>query len=168
MNTTPGDAQFLKMMVTFLNARSGAEIGSANGYGAIHMGMAFEETGGHLVTMDVSKEMARECRRNIEKMGLEKSVTCLEGDALDVIPTLTEEFDFLFIDAVKRDYLKYFTLMEPKLKRGAAIVADNVIVHARDMKDFLEYVESVRAYDMVVIQCSQEKGDGMALILKRE
>ncbi len=168
MNTTPGDALFLRILVTFMNAKRGAEIGSANGYGSIHMGMAFELTGGHLYTMAISGDMVEECRENLRKVGLEKSVTCLEGDALDVIPTLDGEFDFVFIDAAKRDYFKYFKLLEPKLKRRAAIVADNVIIHAEEMREFIQTVENDPAYDMVVIRASEEKGDGMVVILKKE
>ena len=98
--------------------------------------------------------------------GLEKTVTCMEGDALKTLPTLEGKFDFMFIDAVKRDYLKYFKLVESKLSPGAVIVGDNVIRSAKAMEDFLDYVQQSPNYDTVIIRASMEKGDGMSISYK--
>jgi predicted O-methyltransferase YrrM len=67
---------------------------------------------------------------------------------------------------VKSDYLKYLKLIEPRLKRGAVVVADNVIKSERAMKDFLAYIQSSPNYDTVTIQASAEKGDGMTVSYK--
>ena len=168
LNTTPGDAKFLQIMVESSGAKRGVEIGSATGYGAIHMGMAFERNGGHLYTIDIDPAMVKVCRKNLQEMALEKTVTCLEGDALEVIPQLQGMYDFVFIDAHKSDYLKYFKAIEPKLQRNAVIAADNVIVYADAMRDFLDAVAADPKYEMVILKASEEKKDGMALIYKRE
>jgi predicted O-methyltransferase YrrM len=110
--------------------------------------------------------MVKACRENLKKVGLEKTVTCIEGDALKTLPTLEGKFDFVFIDAVKRDYLKYFKIIEPKLKPGAVIVADNVIRSARAMRDFLDYIQESPKYDTVIIRASMEKKDGMSVSYK--
>jgi len=166
LNTTPEDAMMLRILVESRNAQRGIEVGSATGYGAIQMGTAFERTGGHLFTLEIAPEMVKTCREYVEKMGLEKSVTCIEGDALKTLPELEGEFDFVFIDAVKVDYFKYFQLIEPKLKPGAVIVADNVIISAKEMKDYLDYVQKSPDYDTVIIRASDEKKDGMAISYK--
>jgi predicted O-methyltransferase YrrM len=57
--------------------------------------------------------------------------------------------------------MNYFRLIEPKLKPGATIVADNVILYANDMPDFLEYMQKNPRYDAVVIRASMQKNDGM-------
>jgi len=166
LNTTPGDAMLLRILVETGNAQRGVEVGSATGYGAINMGIAFERTGGHLFTLEIDPEMVKACRQNIAKMGLEKTITCVEGDALETLPALEGTFDFVFIDAVKRDYFKYLKLIEPKLKPGAVVVADNVIRSARPMKDYLDYVQTNPDYDTVIIRASIEKRDGMAISYK--
>lgn len=166
LNTTLGDAMLLRILVESRSAQRGIEVGSATGFGAINMGIAFERTGGHLYTLDIDPEMVKKCQDSITKMALEKSVTCIEGDALKTIPTLQGEFDFVFIDAVKTDYFKYFKLIEPKLKPGAVIVADNVIKSADAMKDFLSYIQTSPDYDTVIIRASEEKGDGMSITYK--
>lgn len=130
------------------------------------LGIGFERTGGHLYTLEIDPRRVKECRENLQKVGLEKTVTCVEGDALKTLPALEGEFDFVFIDAVKQDYFKYLKLIEPKLKPGAVIVADNVIQSAREMKDFLDYIQSSPSYDTVIIRASMEKNDGMSISYK--
>lgn len=166
LNTTPGDAKLLQILVESSGARRGVEVGSATGYGALHMGFGFERTGGHLFTIDIEPEMVRRTRENLEAVGLGQTVTAVEGDALKVLPTLEGEFDFVFLDAVKRDYLKYFQLLSPKLKPGAVIVADNVIQSAREMRDFLDFMEQSPDYNLVIVRASMEKDDGMAICYK--
>ncbi|MGC8742376.1 MAG: O-methyltransferase [Verrucomicrobiia bacterium] len=166
LNTTPGDAMMLRILVEASKAKRGVEVGTATGYGAINMGVGFERNGGHLYTIDIDPQMVKTARENIKKAGLEKTVTVIEGDALKVLPTLEGEFDFVFIDALKRDYFKYFQAISPKLKKGALVVADNVIQSAKDMRDFLDYMENSKDYEKVIIRASVEKNDGMGIYLK--
>jgi predicted O-methyltransferase YrrM len=167
LNTTPGDAGLLRILVESSQAKRGVEVGTATGYGAIHMGLGFERNGGQLVTVDIDPTMVRKARENLKAVGLDKTVTVVEGDALKVLPTLEGEFDFVFIDALKRDYFRYFQALAPKLRPGAVVVADNVIQSREDMKDFLDYMEHSPDYQMVIVRASLEKNDGMAICYKR-
>ena len=166
LNTTPGDAMMLRILVESAGCKRGIEVGVASGFGAVNMGIAFERTGGKLFSLEIDPKFVKQARENLEKVGLEKTVTVVEGDALKTLTTLSGEFDFIFIDAVKSDYLKYLKLIEPKLKRGAVVVADNVIKSERAMKDYLAYVQTSPDYDTVTIQASPEKGDGMTVSYK--
>ncbi len=166
LDTAPEDARFLRILVASAGSKRGVEVGSYQGFGAIHMGMAFERNGGHLVTLEIDPKTAEACRANLKKAGLEKTVTCVTGDALKTLPTLEGEFDFVFLDAKKDDYLKYLKLIEPKLKPGAVIVADNTIRHAKAMQDYLDYVFKSPDYDTVTFQTTQIKKDGMTITYK--
>jgi predicted O-methyltransferase YrrM len=163
LNTTPGDAMMLRILVQSSGAKRGVEVGTATGYGALHMGLGFERNRGELITVDIDADMVRQARANVAAMGLEKTVKVVEGDALKVLPQLEGQFDFVFLDALKRDYLKYFQALQPKLKPGALVVADNVIRSANEMRDFLQFMEKNPEWDMVIIRASEEKGDGMAI-----
>ena len=165
-NTTAGDAMFLQILVESRGAKRGVEVGTNTGYGAIHMGIAFERTGGHLYTVEINPRMVKAARENLARTALDRVVTVVEGDALKVLPTLEGPFDFVFIDALKPDYLKYFKALEPKLLPRATIVADNVIEYERQMKDFLDYIQSNPSYDTVVIRASMQKNDGMLVAYK--
>lgn len=167
LNTTPGDAIFLRVLVASAGCKRGIEVGSATGFGAINMGLAFERNGGQLFTLDIDAKMIQTTRDNVAKMGLEKTVTALEGDALKTLADLKGEFDFIFIDAHKPHYLKYLKAIEPKLKPGAIVVADNVIKSERQMKDYLDYVQTSPLYDTATIRASMEKNDGMTVSYKR-
>jgi predicted O-methyltransferase YrrM len=166
LNTTVGDAMMLRILVESSNAKRGIEVGSATGFGTINMAIAFERTGGHLYTLEIDPKMVKECRENVQKVGLQNIVTCIEGDALKTLAQLEGQFDFAFLDARKEDYLKYLKLIEPKLKPGSVIVADNVIRSAKAMQDFLDYIQNNTNYDTVIIRASMEKNDGMSISYK--
>lgn len=166
LNTAPGDAKLLQILVEASRAKRGLEVGTATGYGAMHMGLGFERNGGELITVDIDPEMVAKARANLAEMMLDKTVTVVEGDALAVLPKLEGTFDFVFIDAVKRDYLKYFEAIEGKLAPGAVIVADNVIRSAGSMRDFLDRISGDPKYHSTILRASEEKNDGMAVIYK--
>jgi len=166
LNTTPEDARLLRILIEAAKAKRGVEVGSATGFGAINMGIGFERNGGRLDTIDIDPKMVKASRENVQKMGLEKVVTVIEGNALKVLPTLEGEIDFVFLDAVKEDYAKYFKLISPRLKSGAVVVADNAIRSAGAMKEFLDAMRASPDWEMVIVQVSQEKKDGMAVCYK--
>lgn len=166
LSTTPGDAMMLRILIESRQATRGVEVGAAYGFGAMNMGIAFERTGGHLYSLEIDPNRVKAFRRNIKTVGLEETVTCIQGDALETLKAIEGEFDFVFIDAVKGDYMKYFKLLEPKLKPNAVIVADNVIRYERAMPDFLEYIRTNPGYDTVIIRASTEKNDGMSISYK--
>ena len=166
LSTAPGDAMMLRIMIESMGAKRGVEVGVAAGFGAINMGIGFERTGGHLYSLEIDPKRAEDSRQNVAKVGLEKTVSVIQGDALQLIPTLKGEFDFIFIDANKPDYLKYLKAIEPKLKRGAVVIADNVIASARAIADYLNYVQTSPEYDTVIIRSSMEKNDGMSISYK--
>ena len=166
LNSAPGDAAMLRILVESTKAKRGVEVGTATGYGAILMGLGFERTGGKLITVDIDPKMVKTARENLAKMGLDKVVTVVEGDALKVLPELEGEFDFVYIDAVKSDYLKYLQALEPKLVPGAVIVADNVIRSAKAMQDFLDTVAKSPNYLSTTYRSDEGKRDGAMIIYK--
>ncbi|MCX6632096.1 MAG: class I SAM-dependent methyltransferase [Candidatus Solibacter sp.] len=166
MCTTAEDAMMLRILIESHGAKRGVEVGGNVGYGAIGMGIGFERTGGHLYSVEIDPANVRTARKNLESVGLSSTVTVIEGDALKVLPTLEGGIDFVFIDALKPDYMKYYKALEPKLTRNAVVVADNVVVSARQMRDFLEYMQSSPNYDSVVIRASLHKNDGMLVAFK--
>jgi caffeoyl-CoA O-methyltransferase len=166
LSTAPGDAMMLRILIESMNAKRGIEVGVAAGFGSINMGIGFERTGGHLYSLEIDPKRAEDARQNLAKVGLEKTVTVMQGDALKLLPDLKGEFDFIFIDADKSDYLKYLKAIEPRLKRGAVIVGDNVVVYAGAMADFLTYLQTSPNYDTVIVRASMQKNDGISISYK--
>jgi predicted O-methyltransferase YrrM len=122
------------------------EIGTLYGYSAILMAAAVitSSSDGKVVTIELDTSIADIARKNISKAELSDRIDVRVGNALEVISKLDLEFDLLFLDAAKNEYLKYLKLAEKKkiLKEGAIIVADNVEVSKNDMLDYLRYVRN--------------------------
>src|SRR5204863_8708491 len=109
------DGRFLSVMVAANGAKSALEIGGANGYSAIWIGLGLRQTGGHLTTIEYDPGRAREAAANIRRAGLADVITVLPGDAFKEVPRLAGAFDFVFLDAWARDYKRFFYLIGPRL-----------------------------------------------------
>jgi predicted O-methyltransferase YrrM len=121
------------------------EIGSLLGYSAILIAGALPPRG-RLTCIEASDYLAKFVKVNTAEAGLGKRVKVVVGEALRVIPLLPGRFDFVFIDAVKEDYLDYLRQLEPKLTKDALIVADNTGVFRRDVQPYLDYVRNGGRY----------------------
>lgn len=120
------------------------EIGTLVGYSTILIAKNMKK--GKIITIELLKKNRDAAKMNIERAGLSRKVELLQGDALEIIPSLEGPFDLVFIDAEKEDYLKYLKAAEPKMAKGAVVVADNVGIFKDRMKDFLDYVRKSGRY----------------------
>ncbi len=112
-NAPRQNAILLRMLVEMVNAKNALEVGTSNGYSAIWIGLGLKSAGGHLTTLEIDPERVKMARENIKKAGLRKTITVVEGDALNTIKELDGPFDFVFIDARKSEYYDYFKLIYP-------------------------------------------------------
>jgi caffeoyl-CoA O-methyltransferase len=116
----------LEMISHMIRPGAILEIGTYTGYSAICLAQGLAE-GGMLHTIDHNPELEDFTREYIRMAGLEEKIVLHTGEALDVIPTLDETFDLVFIDADKENYIRYFDLAFGKLRPGGVILADNVL-----------------------------------------
>ncbi|MFA6383443.1 MAG: class I SAM-dependent methyltransferase [Parcubacteria group bacterium] len=110
----PEKGKVLAEMMKKNKPRRILEIGTLVGYSAILMAENLPE-GGEIITLEVSQPSFEMAKKNIQKSGLEDKIKIIFGSALEIIPTLQGEFDFVFIDAVMKEYLQYLKAVEPKL-----------------------------------------------------
>jgi caffeoyl-CoA O-methyltransferase len=154
LNVPPTDGRFLYDLVSQRHYKRGLEIGTANGYSAMWLGMAFRKTGGKLITIEINPDLANEARQNFRIAGLTEVIDSRINDAFKEIPQLEGDFDFVFIDAWKADYKKFFDLLYPKVSLGGAITAHNVIDSADELKDFLQAVQSNPKWETTIHRSS--------------
>lgn len=121
------------------------EIGAFLGYSAILMGEALPPDA-ELITIEIDAKEAKIAAENIIKAEMLPKLKVIAGDAIKIIPELEGAFDLVFIDAEKREYLRYLLLVEGKLHSGSVIVADNVGISASELRDYLNYVRHSRRY----------------------
>ena len=118
--------RLLEMISRMLRPAAILEIGTYTGYSAICLAQGLQ-SGGKLHTIDHNPELEDFTRDYIRQAGLESSIVLHIGEALEVIPTLNEYFDLVFIDADKENYIRYFDMAYEKLRPGGVILADNVL-----------------------------------------
>jgi predicted O-methyltransferase YrrM len=120
-NVPRSDGEFLRWLIIATKRRWALEIGTANGYSAIWLGLGLEVTKGRLTTVEIQPDLVREARANLKRAGLlERVVTVVEGDALKVIPQLPDKFDFAFVDIGPRP-LPFVEAVLPKLTDDAIL-----------------------------------------------
>jgi caffeoyl-CoA O-methyltransferase len=118
--------RFLSLITKLMQPKRILEIGTFTGYAALCMAEGLAEDG-ILTTIEANDEMAFLIEKYVEKSNFSGKINPIFGNALEIIPTLTEEFDLVFIDAGKRDYPAYYDLVLPKVKSGGLIIADNIL-----------------------------------------
>lgn len=117
---------FLSLFSSLLAPRRILEIGTYTGYSAICLARGLKE-GGSLTTIEVNDELRETSVGFFKKAGLEKQIELINGDALEVIPSLQGSFDLVFIDAHKDHYPDYYKLVIDRVEPGGYILADNVL-----------------------------------------
>jgi caffeoyl-CoA O-methyltransferase len=142
--------KFLYNLILVSGSKDILEIGTSNGYSTIWLAEAAIQNKGTLTTIEVSEFKVKSAENTFRKAAL-KNVSLIHGDALQEINKLNKKFDFMFIDAIKKDYLKYLKLSENILKKGSIIVADNINSHSNKVKDYVYYVQNNPNYSSVLV-----------------
>ena len=149
------------------------EIGTAVGYSA----MCFSEylvQGGRIDTIERDEQRVLEARENIKKVGLEEKIKIYEGDAVEILPTLNEQYDVVFIDAAKGKYPFFLEQALRMLKPDGVILADNILYKGYVMSDYNKHkqrtaVTHLRQYIKEITENPDlettilEVGDGLAI-----
>lgn len=117
---------FLKMMSQMLQPKRVLEIGTFTGYSAICFARGLAQNG-LLHTIDINEELEPMVRKYFKEAGVENQIKYHIGNALEIIPTLNETFDLVFIDADKINYSNYYDMVFDKVRQGGFIIADNVL-----------------------------------------
>ena len=139
-NIAPENGQFLSILIRSIHAQNVLEVGASNGYSAIWIAAALQETGGKLVTLEYDSKRAAEAQAHLDEVGLDDIVEIRVGDALQEIPKYDLTFDLVFLDAEKGQYLKYLELVLPNVRKGSLIVADDTITMRDEMLDYVDFV----------------------------
>lgn len=135
--------RILAMISKMLRPRRILEIGTYTGYSALCFAEGLTEDG-VLHTIDINEELETMVRNYIGLAGLENKIKFHIGNALEIIPTLDETFDLVFLDADKENYAAYYDLVIDKLSTGGIIIADNVLWSGKvlDEKELAKDVET--------------------------
>lgn len=171
---------FLRVMLELKRPKSILELGTAVGYSAILMSECIEKES-KIVTIENYEKRIPIAKQNIKDAGKEKVIELLEGDAMEIMPTLQEnQFDFVFMDAAKAQYIHFLPEVMRLMKKGAVLITDNVlqegdlieskyVVRRRDrtihkrMREYLEVVKNSKNLETSIVPI----GDGITVSVKK-
>ena len=165
----------LKMICRMIQPQLVLEIGAFTGYSAISMLKGMPTTG-HLHTIEVNDELESTLKNFFIKAEVENQLTLHIGKALEIIPTLPNDFDLVFIDGDKREYPQYYEAVFNMLKTGGFIIADNILwggkvaepnmpddAYTKGIMDFNQMVAQDERVEKVILPLR----DGLTLIRKK-
>ena len=119
--------RFLYNLAKVSKSKDVLEIGTAIGYSGIWLARAIAPVQGTLTTVDQNGERVKIARGNLAEAGLGHSVKVIQGSVLDLLPTLKDEYDMIFLDSDKNVYPEVFKMSIPLLRKGGLFVADNAL-----------------------------------------
>ncbi len=122
---------FLRDFVLQNNCKHVLEIGTFTGYSLACLADGAKKLGGSVDAIEINKELDYIIEEGLQRAGVAELVKVHYGDALEIIPSIAEEYDLVFIDADKRQYPQYYELVKPLVRSGGYILADNVTWYGR-------------------------------------
>jgi len=116
----------LSLLSKLLQPKRVLEIGTYTGYSALCLAEGLPKDG-RLITIDINEELRTRVQAYFDESGYKNQIEYHVGDALEIIPSLTGNWDFVFIDADKKNYLNYYNLVIDHMNPGGIILADNIL-----------------------------------------
>lgn len=171
---------FLRVMLSIKKPMRILELGTAVGYSAILMSECINEKG-QIITIENYDKRIPIAKENIKKAGRENVIKLLEGDAMEIMPTLeSNRFDFVFMDAAKAQYIHFLPEVLRLMKKDGVLITDNVlqegdliqskyVVRRRDrtihkrMREYLEVVKNHPQLETSIVPI----GDGITMSVKK-
>jgi predicted O-methyltransferase YrrM len=165
--------RFLSMISKLISPRNILEIGTYTGYSALCLAESLQPNG-KLITIDINEELENRVRGYLKESNVDQLIDFRIGDARKIIPTLSETFDLVFIDADKENYSLYFDLVIDKVSNGGLILADNVLWSGKvldtkpdkDTKAIIEFNKKIHT-DSRVENLLMPLRDGVMMIRKK-
>ena len=166
--------KFLAFISSLLKPMRILEIGTFVGYSALYLSKGLQK-GGRLHTIELRAEDAATATENFRRANALDKIILHTGNALDIVPSLNETWDMVFIDADKTNYSNYYKLVLPNVRKEGLIIADNVLFHGEVLEEKIkgknaiainEFNEMV-SKDESVEQIMLTIRDGLFLIRKK-
>ena len=165
---------FLAIISKLIKPFNVLEIGTYTGYSTLCIAEGINP-GGMIHTIDKNEELLQIQNKYFEKSGLRNQIKQYTGDALAIIPKLKFDFDMVFLDADKENYVKYLELISPILKPGGVLLTDNVLWHGKILESYENQDRVTRLIDNFNKKILEDKSlktvmipirDGISLTLK--
>lgn len=139
-------AEVLKAFALSNKSKVILDLGTSAGYSGIWLASAARQFDGKVYTVELAKPKIEMAKEYFKKAKLDKYIEQIEGEISEVLKKWNKKVDFVFLDADKQNYLTYIKQLEPFLKKGSIIIADNALNYGHLMKDYLNYISKSSKY----------------------
>lgn len=172
-------AQLLKVLLKIIKPKNILEIGTAIGYSALIMASSIDENS-NITTIERRLDMIELAEKNINSTKYKDKINILYGEAEEILPSLNDKFDFIFLDAAKGQYLEFFNYCMNLINKEGVIVSDNVLFKGmvasdklvirrkktivKRLREYLKYINHLDGYSSCIIPI----GDGVAITYREE
>lgn len=165
MNVPASDGKLLFDLILENNYQHALEIGTSTGHSGIWMAWALSKTGGKLITLEIDKTRHQKAVKNFKEAGVDHIIDARLTNAHEMVPQLKGPFDFVFSDADKSWYQRYFLAVDPKLIVNGCYTTHNVSDRpgVRWNSDYLKFLLDLDHYETTV----NNQGGGMAISFKK-
>lgn len=136
----PAMGTFLNLLAQSLNAKTIVEFGTSFGVSTIYLAAAARETGGRVIGTELEPSKAHKAQANLEEAGLADYVDLRVGDAMETLKDVDGPIDLLFLDGWKDLYLPITQMMQPKLRKGSVVLADNIHTFPAELKAYIDFM----------------------------
>jgi predicted O-methyltransferase YrrM len=161
LSVPPEDGRMLRLLTEAAAAKTVVEIGTSTGYSGLWFCLALQGTGGRLTTFEIDPGRAATARQHFEQAGVADRATVVVGDAHQMVSTLKEPIDVVFLDADKEGYVDYLKKLLPLVRPGGLLLAHNVGMAGVD--DYVREVARDPALDTVFYM----EGGGLSITVKK-
>jgi len=142
---SPEQGRFVYLVARTLGAKNIVEFGTSFGISTLYLAAAVKDNGGgRVIGTEIEASKHARALAHIEEAGLSDFVDVRLGDALETLQNIPDSVDMALIDGWKNLYLPVLKLLEPSLRPGAVVLADNIFTFKRDLQPYVEYVQSGR------------------------
>ena len=142
LSVAPEMGQFLYLTARSIGAKRIVEFGTSFGISTLYLGAAARDEGGRVISSELEPTKLERARANLAEAGLADHVELREGDAMETLQDVAAPVDLLFLDGWKDLYLPLLDLLEPKLRPGSVVLADNIFTFPQELKAYVESVTS--------------------------
>ena len=140
LSIEPVMGEFLNLSAKTIDAKTIVEFGSSFGISTIYLAAAAKDLGGRVISSELEESKAEKARANLEEAELSEYAEIRVGDAMETLKDINGPVDMLFLDGWKDLYVPVAKMMEPKLRPGSLILADNIRTFPDELNSYLEYV----------------------------
>lgn len=165
MNVSAADGQRLHDLIVEHDYTRALEIGTSTGHSAIWIAWALSKTGGKLITVEIDRGRHDEAVANFREAGLSEYIDARLADAHELVPALEGPFDFVFVDADKDWYTRYFRAVLPKLEVNGCFTAHNV--GGRRIGWVGEFLDALEGTPNLETRVEGSRGGGLSVSFKR-